>query len=151
MCKVHNKLVQTKLMRWKWWVKYINRLQYNLNGLGWRACPLALFGPALLDRVGLSEWFNDGIETERTKHSAGNDIDDVIVVALVIFGAFQNCYQNYEKFKFSQQIQNYAVSCDERNRSQIKSSHFLCFFFVNYFANFILKFLPSFFAKVKII
>lgn len=96
----------------------VPKSQYNLKGLGWMAWPLVLFGPALFERVGLSELFREGIETESTRHSAGKDMADVIVVDLVIFGAFQNCtrlaIKKYSIFKKSKkQFQTTDRFCDE--------------------------------------
>jgi len=39
----------------------------------------------------LGSEFSDGMDTDKTKHSAGNDIDEVNVVARCMRGAFQYC------------------------------------------------------------
>lgn len=63
--------------------------QYRRKGFGCTACPGFFLAHALLGRLG-SE-LSDGMETERTRHSAGKDMDEVNVVARCMRGAFQYC------------------------------------------------------------
>ncbi|XP_036213108.1 ras-related C3 botulinum toxin substrate 1 isoform X2 [Bactrocera oleae] len=59
------------------------------KGFGCTACPCFFLGPALLGRF--CSAFSEGIDTESTRHSAGSDMDEVIVVARCTFCTFQ-CY-----------------------------------------------------------
>lgn len=63
--------------------------QYKRKGFGCTACPGFFLAPALFGRLG-SE-LSDGMDTDSTKHSAGNDMDEVKVVARCMRGAFQYC------------------------------------------------------------
>lgn len=68
--------------------------QYRRKGFGCTACPGFFLAHALFGRLG-SE-LSDGMETERTRHSAGKDMDEVNVVARCMRGAFQYCGMSKE-------------------------------------------------------